>query len=81
MSNTKMIYVYVLIIIAMAIPVSSQPSELHVSNDEILIRESIIELYAKGLENRDFELIRAICSWDVATICSYFLSRFSYSTL
>ena len=31
------------------------------SSDEMLIRETVVALYIKGLQTRDFELIRAIC--------------------
>ena len=31
------------------------------SADEVLIRETVVELYVKGLQSRDFELIRTIC--------------------
>ena len=31
------------------------------SNDEMLIREAVTELYIKGLQIRDFKLIRDIC--------------------
>lgn len=61
MRNTQMLFALVLVIVTLAVPVGGQPGESDALNDELLIRESIVELYVKGLRVRDFELIRTIC--------------------
>jgi hypothetical protein len=61
MSNKWTICVTALFMIVFLKPVPSYTNESDVPNDEMLIRESIENLYIKGLEIRDFELIKSIC--------------------
>jgi hypothetical protein len=61
MCNKQAVQIISLLIIVLALPIGSNTSTLDMSNDELLIYNSIVELYIKGLEIRDFELIRTIC--------------------
>ena len=56
--------VYLVVFLLGIIPVASaglQADESDKTSDELLIREAVVALYIKGLQTRDFELIRAVC--------------------
>ena len=56
--------VYLVVFLLGIIPVASaglQADESDKTSDEMLIQEAVVALYIKGLQTRDFELIRAVC--------------------
>jgi hypothetical protein len=54
----------VFLVVTLAGSVGLQSSESDTSSDKLLIRKAVVELYIKGLQIRDFELIKDICTPD-----------------